>query len=471
MFQPFHKYFFLTILICLSALRAQPAKVIISGKAVGYEQKSIELNTLHDFISEEKIRLGVIHFGADGSFRTEVDVPEITLCFADFDGFHGMIYLEPGKSYQIVFPPKQTLTESQKRNPFFKPEPVWFGILNPEKNDLNVEIQRYEQTYSELENQYFSQIFGNRDKALADTIKSRLAQKFAKSNQPFFESHKLFRIANLDFALNQGKSPGFMAEYFSTMKPIYQLDAYQIIFSQVFQNYFDMLVNNPNGSKIRGLIDSGNLKELDIYFQRQLHFNPDLSHLVLLQALNDGYYSKQFAKSTILKMLDKIKTLGWSAYEQETGRLIKTKLTWLASGTNPPAISFSDSSGKTIKLSDFSGKYIYLHFTDPGNSICRQHLDALKNVAAHYKDKLVIINIIPKNLKLTQENGWAGLFVTTNANIDATFRVKTFPTAYLIAKDGKLLLSPAPKPIDGLDRQLGQIFKSEYFKELRESGK
>jgi hypothetical protein len=39
----------------------------------------------------------------------------------------------------------------------------------------------------------------------------------------------------------------------------------------------------------------------------------------------------------------------------------------------------------------------------------------------------------------------------------------------VIGKDGKLLLSPAPNPIDGLDRQLGQLLKSDYYKEMQKS--
>lgn len=465
------KYFLLTILACLPTISAFSAKVTISGKAPGYEQKSIELFAFHDFISGEVIKLGIIRFGSDGSFSTEVDVAEITLCAADFDGWRGLIYLEPGKKYQLVFPPKQTETEAPKKNPFLGPEIFWFGLQNPNADDLNVRIQKFEQAYSEYENLYFNQIFGNQDKSLADSVKTLLKQKFPKTSQPFFESHKHFRLSSLDFAVGQGKSPGFMASYFSSEKPVYQLDAYHTAFKQVFQNYFETLANSQGGSQVSALINAGKLGELDAYCQKQLRFNPALSHWILLQGMADGYYSKLFSKASILKMLDQVKTLGWSPYEQETARLIRTKLTWLASGTIPPAIVFTDLSGKNIKLSDFAGKYIYLHFTNPGNSICQQHLDALKEVVAHYKDKLVIINVIPKGASLKPGNSWPGLFVTTSANIDATFRVKTFPTAYLMAKDGKLLLSPAPNPIDGLDRQLGQIFKSDHLKELRESGK
>jgi hypothetical protein len=467
------KYLISAILIFLFVHAAQSvwsANVMIFGNAPEYARKSIDLNSYHDFISEEIIKQGTINFDAQGTFKLEVEINETTLCFADFDGYHAMIYLEPGKSYEIAFPPKQELSESKRRNPFFKPEQIWFGIINPEKDELNFRIQQFEKAYAIYENQHFDQIFVNRNKSLVDTIKLKLENEFQKTTSAFFEAHKTFREANLDFALNQGKSASFMERYFSTTKPIYNLAAYATIFNQLYFNYFDVFANSPNSAEIRNLINSSNIRQIDIYFQKQLHFNQELSHLVLLKSLNDAYYSKQFSKSGVLKMLDQVKSEGWSLYEQKIAQLIRKNLTWLTSGTNPPAISLKELKGSGVKFSDYAGSYIYIHFTDPKNSICRQHLDALKTVANHYKEKLIIINVVPKGSVINSENGWAGLFTTTESNLEATFRVKTFPSSFLIGKDGKLLLSPAPNPIDGLDRQLGQIYKSDYYKSLQKSG-
>lgn len=444
---------------------------MISGKASGYAQNTIELNTLHDFISEEKIILGTLRFNTDETFKLEVDITETTLCFADFDGYHGMIYLEPGHSYEIVFPPKREMTEAQKRNPFFKPEPVWFGIFKADKNELNFRIQQFEQAYTTYENNYFDRIFVNQAKSLVDTIKFKLESEFPKTNDTFFEAHKLFRLANLDFALYQGKSVRFMETYFSSIKPLYNLAAYSTIFNQVFLNYFDVLINQSNNQEIKKLIFSADIHQVDLYFQEKLKFNQSLSHLILLRSLHDAYYSKQFSKSLALKMLDQVKGEEWSNLEQETAKLIRTKLTYLASGTMPPSINLNNMSGQKISMSDFRSTYIYLHFTDPKNPICRQHLDALKTIADHYKGKLTIINVVPKSSAIKPENGWAGIFTTSDSNLLETFKVKTFPNSFLIGKDGRLLLSPAPNPIDGLDRQLGQIMKSDYFRELQKSGK
>jgi hypothetical protein len=94
----------------------------------------------------------------------------------------------------------------------------------------------------------------------------------------------------------------------------------------------------------------------------------------------------------------------------------------------------------------------------------------LKTIASHYKEKLVIINVIPDSKGFKNESNWPGFFVTTSANIEKTYKVKTYPNAFLIGKDGKLLLSPAPNPIDGFDRIMGQLIKSDYYKEIQKQG-
>lgn len=458
------------ILLCMFLTeKAFPSEVIITGKAPEYAQNSIDLNTLHDFISEDKIKLGTIRFNAEGEFSLNVELSETCLCFADFDGYHGMIYLEPGKTYEILFPRKRTLTESQKRNPFVIPEPVWFGISNPAKDELNFQIQQFEQAYTIFENKYFDQIFVNQTKSLVDTVKLKLDKEFPKTKSALFESHKLFRKANLEFALYQGKSAGFMETYFSSIKPCYNLAAYSTLFNQVFLNYFSVLTNTSHSAEISNLINSSALQQLDAYFQKQLHFNKELSHFVLFKSLNDAWYSKQFSKVSILKIIDQVKNSGWSMFEQKTAQLIRSKLTYLNSGTNPPELILKNLAGQKVNFSDFQNTYIYLHFTDPKNIICRQHLDKLKTIATHYKEKLVIINVIPDRSAFKNESGWAGIFTTTESNPEETYKVKTYPNSFLIGKDGKLLLSPAPNPIDGLDRQLGQLFKSDYFKEMQKT--
>lgn len=460
-------FFLLLGLFSLNEVRS--AQVHIGGKAPEYAQNAIDLYIYHDLVTEEKVKLGTLLFNSEGSFELNVDIPATSLAMADFDGYHGMIYLEPGKSYEIVFPPKRNLTEAQKKNPFVKPDPVWFGLKSPDKNELNFKIQQFEQEYTTLENKYFDQIYVSQSKNMVDTVKQKLDQLFPKSNNQLFELHRLFRKANLDFALNQGKSKDFMETYFCTVKPVPALGAYSVIFNQTFSNYFEKLYTAPNNKKFKELISAASLQKLDNYFRDELHFNKDLSHLVLLKSLADAYYSKQFPKTSVLNMLGQVKSPEWSDFEQKIAKLTEAKLTYLSSGTFPPAIVLKNLNGQKVSMADYKNSYIYLHFTDPKNLICRQHLDALKNTANTYKDKLVIINVIPDGKGFKNENNWPGIFTISETNLELSYKVKTFPNSFLIGKDGRLLLSPAPNPIDGFDRLMGQILKSDYFKEMQKA--
>lgn len=457
--------FFIVFLISIQTVLA--AEVRIWGKAPEYSNNTIELLTYHDFISEETIKLGDLRFNSTGNFELVCNLSDVSFAFAEFDGYRGIVYLEPGKTYQLLLPPKRALTESQKRNPFTKPEPVWLGIANPSINELNLLIQKFEQAYAKYENEFFNEIFINQSAVLADTVKQKLSREFPKTTNQFFEYHKSFRLANLEFALHQGKSASFTTNYFSKTKPVYNLDAYATIFNQVFLNYFNVLETSAQHSGIKNMINSARLAELDQYFQDKLNFNKDLSHWVLLKSIKDAYYSKNYNKASLLKLLEQVKSQGWSNYEQKTAELIQKKLTYLASGTEAPAIHLINMEGKIVRLSDYKNTYLYLHFTDPKNPVCRQHLDVLKKTAAIFRDKLTIINVIPEKTGFSNTSGWPGIFVTTTSNIKEIYKVKTFPNSFLMGKDGKLLLSPAPNPIDGFDRQFGQILKGDHLKEMQ----
>ena len=81
---------FALIFILLGLLisgKSTSAQVKISGKAPEYALNSIELYMLHDFISEEKIKLGELRFNANGDFNLTVDISETNLCLAEFDGY------------------------------------------------------------------------------------------------------------------------------------------------------------------------------------------------------------------------------------------------------------------------------------------------------------------------------------------------------------------------------------------------
>lgn len=453
------------LLLLFTNTTSLATNTIIFGKDAKYKNSKIDLNFYNDIISKEPVKLGTFNFSSEGNFKLEINLSEPKYCFADFDGYHGIIYLEPGGKYEIVFPEKRNLTESQKRNPFAKSEQVWFAVLNQSAEELNHNIQKFEQYFAILENKYFDQIFVYQNKSIVDSLKSKLRLEFPETKNAYYEKHKKYRIAALDFALNKGKGIDFQKDYFEANRPVNYNEAYASLFNQVFINYFNILLNTEHSTELRNLINSGSATKLDVFFQEKLKCNKELSRLIILKSLNDAYYNNSFSKNSILKLLQSVKLSDWPEYEKRISEIIINKLTYLSSGTDAPLISLSTIDGKRISLKDFPGKYIYLHFTDQNNPICQQHLDYLKTIEARYKDKIVIINILHKPSGFSNSKNWPGIFTEGNKTVEQAYKVKTYPTSYLVNKNGKLLLSPAPNPIDGLDRQIGQILKSDFLKE------
>ena len=67
--------FLLILTGLLFAGKSWSAPVKISGKAPGYSSNTIDLYTLHDFISEEKVKLGTLRFSSDGTFTLTTELP------------------------------------------------------------------------------------------------------------------------------------------------------------------------------------------------------------------------------------------------------------------------------------------------------------------------------------------------------------------------------------------------------------
>jgi hypothetical protein len=76
-----------------------------------------------------------------------------------------------------------------------------------------------------------------------------------------------------------------------------------------------------------------------------------------------------------------------------------------------------------------------------------------------------------KKKELIMQQNWAGTFYTVTDDQREKYKVKTFPTSYLIDENGKLISSPALNALDGLDRQLAGYFKEKQLERFQNQAK
>lgn len=112
-------------------------------------------------------------------------------------------------------------------------------------------------------------------------------------------------------------------------------------------------------------------------------------------------------------------------------------------GDQAPDFILKDLSGKTYKLSDFHGKYVFVDFWGTWCPPCIESLPDIKNAYDSLdKNKVAFISICSDCDDLAeflQQNDlpWLQLIADTKSKND--FSVSEFPTPYLIGPQGKIL--------------------------------
>ncbi|MFV0378298.1 MAG: peroxiredoxin family protein [Mangrovibacterium sp.] len=462
-------------LVSFFCVQAQTRPVILKGKAPEYAGRKIELKYQAEPVTGNAATVATISFLPDGSFESSVLINRTSYIFATFDRWKAEIYLEPGSSYELVFPPYQALRESEKQNPYFRPEPIVFGLKNPSKTELNLQIDAFEQAYQQEENRYFDRIFKDKSTTAADSVITRLNKQFPADEQSFFGQYKFYRLAAVRFAQRPEHNNSFIRQYLDRQPIPLDLPGWQHLFEQQFTNFFFNESNRVGGDVFRSLVGTANLSGIEQYLQKEKRWSSPLGHMVILKSINDAYYQARFNPKTMLALLHKIGQSNWPDHEKKIAKSLKEKLLYLTAGTAAPELTAQTIEGENFDLKNLHGKLVYLHFTTVTNPICRQHLDELKKDAQNLPGKVELVNLIPENnaakRELILQQNWPGTFVVVDDSDLERYRVKAFPTAFLVAENGNLLLAPALNPIDGFPKQLSELLQQRRTEQLRHQPK
>ncbi|MDR1737405.1 MAG: TlpA family protein disulfide reductase [Candidatus Symbiothrix sp.] len=173
----------------------------------------------------------------------------------------------------------------------------------------------------------------------------------------------------------------------------------------------------------------------------------------------------------VLNMASRQKTYdGMQAFENKYGSYIftdaqktafqamKTDLIKVEEGA--PAIDFTveDTNGKAVKLSDLKGKVVYIDFWATWCGPCIKEIPSLKQLESEYHNKNIAFVSIsidaekdrPKWKNYVSSHGLQGLQwyapEAAHKEISAAYQIHSIPRFILIDKNGKVVMSDAPRP-------------------------
>jgi peroxiredoxin len=201
-----------------------------------------------------------------------------------------------------------------------------------------------------------------------------------------------------------------------------------------------------------------------------------IAELALMKMLYDAFYSNEFDNQAILSMFKSVYfTSNPSPEIKQFATIIAEKIGFLMPGSEAPIICLKDLEGNDKCTDSFSDKYKYLIFADAEMVICREQLKYLASFEQKYSKHLLSVVVfrkadLAKIRHLASDLKLMGIMlVDTDDKTIEKYKVKAFPSSFLINEKHQIVFSQTKNPLDGFEVQFSRFIQKELFERQRKS--
>ncbi len=451
--------------MCISYLTLmQGQNVNIKGVAPAHHGKEISLYTYNDLITYTETKTVFDTVDEKGHFELKLDVYHPQAVELKIGNLKGKLYLEPYFQYGIIFPGADT---ARFTNPNTEQE-VDISIVG-DSTELNARIIDFNSQFDEFWYNNYKAFVSKRLHNQLDSFQLSCNKRYEKVRSKYFKTY-----VNYSFALmneNTGRHHNYLAVQYLAGHPIHYYNfEYMQFFNQFFKQYLQVRVISKSGQDIPDIInENGDYNLLDAVLKTDPILKGDsLRELVILKNLYELYYVPKYRRERVLAM---IKQLQQQSRVEEHKKIAESMLNIFSEmqpGAPAPAFKLRDVKGVEHALSDYAGKYVYLEFFASWSTASLQEMKKLEQIKNKYGDKVVFISIsiddtlsdFKNFVKNNPKYNWL-LLHEGNGEIKQRYNIKTAPAYFFIGREGSLMLSPAPRPSEGIEFRFKQLFKEK----------
>lgn len=458
-------FLFLIVHVCHSQ------NTVLKGHVPTYKGDKLTFYKYADYISKSKETVCEAVVDTSGHFQCNFITEETIKLFVDLGVYEGHFFAEPGAVYDLKLPQKTEKQIEDKLNPYFEPVIIHLGIGNAGKDDLNLAIHMFNDSYIPYYNKHVRNIESKKDFTLLEQAIKKMNEPFLEMGNEFFRVYVKYKTGLLKHLALQQKAKSISDEYFNKSKVYYENPAYMELFNQVYNKYFMFLSRTKNGSDIYNDISKNkNYWDLNKTLAKdKVLTNDTLRELVILKGLHDEFYADHFSRSAMLTVLDSLHAVTKIEKHKKIASNIRNKVTKLLKGFEPPNFSLYDIDSNLYSLNDFKGKYVYINFCSSHSYTCLKEFETLNVIYEKHKEWLDIVTVLLDfeystftSFVSQNDYNWHFLYYGNTPSIVIDYDIRAFPTYYLLDKEGKLAISPAPSP--------GEMFEKYLFEIMRANG-
>lgn len=468
----------LITLFLLTGTGSYGQNVLLEGHAQQFSGKSLMIREIMNPVTGDSKIIDTLAVEQDGQFSLKMKRKKDGWIFINAGIFRVTMYVRPGYGYEIELPPKAEKSESDIRNPFFKPVIAHIRVtreyLLSDPDKKAEEINHMARIFS------FDTTLANANEALMnarikfkkldiDSLINSIEDQYADFESSWFADYRRFRYGLVRINSKEVGLSYIYDNHLKTSTPQTGNPAWYELFSEMFHEFIFYYSRTDEGRSIKYLVNH----EQDLQALKDTLMNhpavPDskLAELIIIKECFDIYFKDYFYREALLMLLDSIIEKPEIREHADFARGVKEHLTRLKPGNHPPGLHLPDQENNYRSLNDFRGKYVYLNFCTPDNYSCLKEFPFLKVLHSVHKKHLSIVTVMVteeheemKTFMSRNAYDWTALFYENDETLLSNFDVRAFPTSYLLDPEGKIVQSPAALATEGLEQQLFRIMRS-----------
>ena len=454
------------LLICLAiGISNQLYASRLEGFEPDYAGRTIEFYNWTDPVSKTDKKAFSLRIGPQGRIQVDTGVTETLFCFADFDSYQGKIIIVPGETLKIKLPPLKEKTFEESKNPYFQPITTWILAQSGSREELNTLFARFDQRFYQLNQKYFNQLYMRQQRNYLDSVRIPLEKEFNQINAPLFQHHMQLQLKTVEAGIMRAGREKLMAGMRGLPAQAWKLPAFADLVDRLFTNSLSIESKSAKGAAIRNMITRRNVAELRKWTETYTGTTSPLSDLLSIKMLHDAFYSGEFSKIAIIHILQ---SEGFTRHTHSEIRSaaasVAEKLQFLFPGTEAPVIVLPTLAGDTIYSTSSSKPFQYILFADLEIPVCQEQVKYLTEINERIGNRVDILLVLTpstrvNNLEFIRANNIPGRIVldTETKTIGRKYKVRSYPSAYLVNREHKVVLAPAKTPLDGFEHQLAGV--------------
>lgn len=446
--------------------------VRITGQSDSWANQKVEVWYYHDYISQIKVEVFEDIVPESGILDIRFELNNTRQVFIETGAIEGTVFVEPGSVYKVKLPEFRNMTKTDSLNPFFQPYQFYFGMENSNALELNHILAEFDLIYEDYLLNNFQAIKKSRRGSDVDTLISFLDSLFEKAENAneFFANYKKYKEARLRHISYIHDDNYIIRDYFDDQPIAYFNPSYFELFNTLFDNYVERYSLTYDGRDLAfNIARAKSYQRAMADLKKNLALSNDtLRELILIKGLRDALYENTFPKSSLFQTLDSVRIQSKIRFHKEIVNEIVKERKKLLKGSPPPKFIIHMGDTLNFVFPSNNSRFVLLNFINIESFAVHKVLPQIKQLKDKHKDVLKVVSVnvgsnYGKARNFFDRHNYDWLLLNGNdlsEDLLDDYKVKAFPSYYLVDERGNLLLNPTPGPDNNFEWYFFKILKN-----------